>query len=443
MSRLQPPPSVDGIFNDPAKGRLVAAAFSDARYQRVLRDCEASYRPWRQVRPIARQAGLDPEIVWALLKLGRHGRRRVLPFRDDAGQPLHYSVPDAVQQELTLIDQQLAGNITLDGDGPPGDDRDRYIFSSLMEEAIASSNLEGASTVHRVAKDMLRKSRAPRTNGERMIANNYRAILHVREFRDRPLTVDFLLELQRILTEGTLDRPDQAGRLRTESDRVTIEDVYGETVHTPPPAGELPDRLKALCEFANDPWQRADPFIHPVTRAITLHFQVAYDHPFCDGNGRTARVLFYWSMLRSGYWLFEFLPVSRLIYASAGQYARAFLYVETDEFDLTYFLAYHARVIGLARRDLAQFLSRKRREAVEANRRFADGALNERQRLVLAHLVGEPDGEVTIESHQVSSQVSYFTARADLLRLEELGYLQRRRLGKKFVFEAAPRLRER
>lgn len=40
---------------------------------------------------------------------------------------------------------------------------------------------------------------------------------------------------------------------------------------------------------------------------------IAYMHPFVDGNGRTARALFYWYMLKSGYWLTEYLSISRVI----------------------------------------------------------------------------------------------------------------------------------
>jgi Fic family protein len=61
--------------------------------------------------------------------------------------------------------------------------------------------------------------------------------------------------------------------------------------HTPPPAAELPARLEAMCDFANS--KTPDTFIHPVVRGIFLHFWLAYDHPFVDGNGRTARALFY------------------------------------------------------------------------------------------------------------------------------------------------------
>lgn len=61
--------------------------------------------------------------------------------------------------------------------------------------------------------------------------------------------------------------------------------------------------MTAMCAFPNG--HLPDTFIHPAIRAIILHFWLGYDHPFVDGNGRTARALFYWAMLRQNYSLFE------------------------------------------------------------------------------------------------------------------------------------------
>ena len=416
---------------------------ADRRLTETVARCEAKYRHWHKVRYIARAEGLDPDLLWAMIKFSRLPRRRTLPFTDRAGQPLAYTVPDRLQEELMMIDRDLAGHITFDDESPITDhQRDRFIVSALMEEAIASSQLEGASTTHRVAKEMLRQNRPARDRSEQMIVNNYRAIMFIREQKRTPLSPEFLVELQRILTDGTLDRPDECGRLRREGEQVVVEDPHGEVLHTPPPAPTLPARLRALCAFANHAPGGDTPFVHPVVRAMTLHFQLAYDHPFCDGNGRTARALFYWFMLREGYWLFEFLPISKLIYRSPSKYSLAFQYVETDEADLTYFLMYHATVIRLARRDLQQYLARKRHEMQTARLAFRSLEVNDRQRSVLLDILERPTREFTIEEHRVRQRISYHTARADMLDLEARGYLHRRKAGRRFVFMGTDRVRE-
>lgn len=436
--RVQPAPNIQQLL---AKNGI-SVAFSDRRYVEVARRCEDPYRHWDKARFLAREAGLDPEILWAVVKLGRLPRYRELPLRDSAARPLRVIVPDSVQRELMLCDQQLAGQLLFDDSSElTREQRDRFIISALMEEAIASSKLEGASTTVRVAKEMLRRKRPPQDRSERMIVNNYRAIGFIRDQRRTPLSIDFLVEVQRILTEGTLSNEDECGRLRRADERVVVEDVFGEVLHEPPSATELPARIDRICRFANDTGENAS-FIHPIVRAAALHFQIAYDHPFCDGNGRTARAIFYWSMLRAGYWMFEFLPISRLIYAAPGKYGRAFLYTETDDFDLTYFLAWHTRIIARARQELREYISRKRREQAAARRMFSQDNLNTRQRALLIRAIDRPDAAFSIEYHQHAQQISYYTARADLLGLESLGYLQKHRVGRRFEFTPTDRLKE-
>lgn len=402
--------------------------------------CQQRYHHWDKVRFVARQRGLDAEALWLAVKMMRFGPRRFLALTDVGGRALSFTDHDMILREQMHIDQQLGGRIAFDDATPVTDvQRDRYVISALMEEAIASSKLEGASTVHRVAKEMLRRNREPRDRSERMILNNYRGMQFVREHRRTPMSPDLLIELQRILTAGTLDRADECGRLRRPGEPVRVEDQFGEILHDPPTAETLPQRLDALCGVANGGGE-GEQFIHPFARACAMHFQIGYDHPFCDGNGRTARLLFYWSMLRSGYWLFEFLPISRLIYRSPAKYGRAFLYVESDEFDLTYFLIYKARILRQAREDLREYLARMRAQQRRARELLAEVELNDRQRQLLMDLAEHPTRDLTIEDHQVDAGVSYFTARSDLLGLEALGFVIRRRVGRKFVFTASERL---
>jgi len=437
MPRISPAPDIGPLFekSPPALG----AVFQNPEFGRVRDDAVHNYRHWHRFRFIARQAGLDPEAAWAVIKLSRDADRTYLPFESSEGIHLSYCTTGRVQRELMMTDRDLAGRLSTDTDtGVPDDLSDRYIVSSLMEEAIASSQLEGASTVHRVAKEMLRRNREPRDLHERMILNNYRAITWMRDHKHEKLTPDSLLELQRMLTEGTLDRPDESGRFRAASEEVVVADPYDNVLHTPPHADSLPLRLRTLCDFANEDYRSAEPFVHPFVRGATLHFQLAYDHPFCDGNGRTARVLFYWMMLRSGYWMFEYLPLSRLILKGPGKYQRAFQYVETDAFDLTYFLVYTARLVERARSELATYLRRKEQERRAARRTYANESLNDRQRLFLSEIGDQTDHEYSIEVYQTTFGIAYATARSDLLKLEELGFLDRKKIGKKFVFTPRP-----
>jgi Fic family protein len=418
------------------------AAHTNKEIQELSHRCESQYWPWQKLKFIARAKNVDPEIVWMLSRFAREPRFKSLPLHGYALTPLRFNMPDRLQYELMLIDQQLAGGLSSEDETPPtASQRERFILTALREEAIASSMLEGAVTTRQEAKQMLKSGRRPRNRGEQMVLNNYRAIQFTRENRNVDLSPEFLLELQRILTEKTLDDPGQIGRFRNDADSVTIVDERdNEVMHVPPAAEELPGRLKAICSFANNPPQGRD-FIHPVVAACVLHFQVGFDHPFCDGNGRTARALFYWMMLRRGYWLFEYLPISRLIYRAPAKYARAFLHCEIDHFDVTYFLMYKARIIETARRDLREYLSKKQDQFSQARRLFSsDRRLNHRQQDIVLHATRNAHRYFTIAEHQNKHGVAYATARNDFLQLVSWKYLKKISVGKRFEFSAGERV---
>ncbi len=435
------PPSFNDLFG--RRSHDLNTAVIKHEFNDFTRRCEAGYWPWDKVRMAARSSGVDAELAWLMVKIGRMQRFRSLPLFGTGGYALRFNVPDRVQHELMLIDQQMAGRLLSDEADPlTQHQRERFIISALREEAIASSMLEGAATTRRDAKSLLRSGRKPRTRAERMVVNNYHAIMFIREHRKTPLSVDFTLELQSILTRGTLDREDEVGRFRTDRDDISIVDHRdNEVMHTPPAASELEERLDAFCRFANET-PTSGAFIHPVIKACVLHFQIGFDHPFCDGNGRTARALFYWAMLKNDYWLFEFLPISRLIYRSPAKYTKAYLLCETDDFDVTYFLSYKVKIISRARQELREYLQDQQVRQSEARKTLAgDERLNHRQREVVLRASRNPERVLTIADHQSRFAVSYGTARTDLLELSRWGYLTYSADTKRYDFYASDKVR--
>jgi Fic family protein len=282
-----------------------------------------------------------------------------------------------------------------------------------------------------------------------MIVNNDAAMRFIRQNKGEALSPALVLEIHRIVTKGTLDNPEAAGRFRQpdlSDEEISVVDELGNVLHRPPEARELPERLRALCAFANNTDEGL--FVHPVLRAVLLHLWLAYDHPFVDGNGRTARALFYWSMASQGYWLAEYISISSVLRQAPGKYARAFLYTETDENDATYFLLHQLRVIRQAIDNLHAYLERKAAETRELELRLRRSPalgtqLNHRQLALLNHAIRHPHAEYLIEGHRTSHRVSYQTARADLLGLTAAGLLEQHKRGRTFVFFPASELPER
>jgi Fic family protein len=428
MVTIQTAPDLQTLIAETAGDRLMQI-LTHQRQPTV----NGRYRHWDDVRHRQPPGGLTAREWWLGIKLARSALMHPLPLRDRDRHQFSYSMPDEASRMVHQIDQRASGEIAISEEVTNSATRDRYIVNSLIEEAITSSQLEGASTTHRVAKEMLRSGRPPRTRDERMILNNFRAMNMVRGWGETPLTPELVLDLHRVVTEGTLDNPDAAGRVqRPDEERVHVQDPDGVVVFVPPPAEELPDRLEAMCRFANG--EGVEGFLHPVVRAILVHFWLAHDHPFEDGNGRTARALFYWSMLSQGYWLTEFLSISRILRNAPMQYGRSFLYTEHDERDTTYFILYQLRVILRAIDDLHEYLRRKMEEIRDSERVLRSAGLNHRQRELISHALRHPFADYTFKSHGRSHGVVYQSARTDLLDLEGRGLLERRIIGQAYHF---------
>jgi Fic family protein len=396
----------------------------------------SQYLHWNKLIRYPPPSGLTHEEWWLGLKLSRNPLYKNIPLQDKSGQPFKFLVTDPIPERLHHIDLGAGGRIGVPEPITNPETRDQYYVSSLIEEAITSSQLEGATTTREVAKEMIRTGRPPRDHSERMIVNNFFTMQHISEIKGQPLTQDLIFELHRMVTAETLPDPSAAGRLRRKDEHIFVGDNKGEVFHVPPLADELADRMAAMCDFANG--KTPSYFIHPVLRSIILHFWLAYDHPFIDGNGRTARTLFYWSMLHYGFWLCEYVSISRIILKAPAQYGRAFLYTETDANDLTYFMLHQIDVIRRALDELHTYIARKATQLKAMEQELRSVVLfNHRQRDLLSHALRHPHHRYTIEGHKRSHNVVYQTARTDLLSLMERGILKARKVGRTWYFTPA------
>lgn len=303
------------------------------------------------------------------------------------------------------------------------DNKKQYLRSSLMEEAIYSSMIEGAATTRKVAKEMLRLKKQPKDESQQMIVNNYNTIQFISSHKDTPLSVELLLQTHRLITEKTLKNEEDAGRFRKDEDDIVVFDVMaGETVHTPPAAATLPHFANDLCKYFND--KDAKPYVHPIIRGIIIHFMVGYFHPFVDGNGRTARALFYWYMLKEGYWMTEYLSISRVIAKSKTSYEKAYLYTEADDMDLGYFINYNLKVLEQAYRELKEYIQRKQAEKKASYQFMRLGYINDRQAQVIQRFVDDPSEIITVKDLQERFFISPTTAKLDIVHLMERGLLK-------------------
>ena len=369
--------------------------------------------------------------TWHLMKLFRLGKYENINLNLNS-KKTKYSLIKNFEKKLHELDKFLAGNF-----GTGNNElklEQRYIINSLIEESIASSMIEGATTTRKVAKKMLRQKRKPRTKDERMILNNYETMKYVSEIKNKQLTPELLLKIQREITKTTLENPNHEGSFRNSNDIVVGSSVHVETIsHVPPPCEQIKLLTKEICKFANDD---SGEFVHPIIKGIILHFLIAYVHPFNDGNGRTARSIFYWYVLSKDYWLFEYMPISRVILRSRKKYDLAYLYTEQDEMDLTYFIKYNIQCIDQSLNDLREYVKKKQKEQKSIEKILSENPhLNLRQATILKKFMENPDNRFTIEEISTTYKVVYQTARTDLLLLADKKFVNKRLIsGKKFAF---------
>jgi Fic family protein len=361
-------------------------------------------------------------------------RTEIPGFEDLHRQPFSFARIDEIGRATHELDRGDAGRAMIEAMGD-ATVRERSRLDQIIEEAINSSVFEGAklSTREQAAK-MIREQQTPSSRGERMVLNNYRAMQHMLSMSERDLDLSTLLEVHRILGDGALEKNQAEGRLRRVDEDIRVEEsVTGEVWYTPPPAEQLPGRLEKLFAFANGRGdQPGAPFIHPLLRGIVLHFWLAYEHPFVDGNGRMARALFYWALLRSGYDFTQYLSISGPIDRKPQSYYLAFAHSETDQADLTYFVLHQLEVLREATRELHEKLRSHAKRIRDLSRTIADAEeLNDRQRVVLASLMRSDRSErITVQAHAATHRVTYLTARKDLQDLVARRLLRRHRVGR-------------
>jgi Fic family protein len=315
-----------------------------------------------------------------------------------------------------------------------------YLLNDLIEdEAISSSQLEGAATTTKVAKDLLKRQRKPRTPDEKMILGNFKMMKFAWEKRNKDLSIELILELHQIGVEGIDDDVYTPGILRN-SDDVEVVDAEGNTVHTPPPAEGLTKRLKGLAIWANECHHDIDnnEYFHPLLKAMTLHFSIGYEHPFRDGNGRVARSLFYWYMFKNDFAAFRYIAISLLLKAAPVKYGKSYLYTETDNMDLTYFLDYQSSIVLRAINEFKNSYQRTLKEAEEFNKWLWESGLyrklNEKQKTVFQVAKSRVALSFTAVNVKENLGCSYNTASAVLNGLVDLKLFKKKKSGREWIF---------
>jgi Fic family protein len=397
-------------------------------FEDFIRKSDEEYYYWDDLKY---KKGRDLEMEtplqkWTLLKTYRRSKYEPLSF---GKYGFNYFLSSYLAKNLHEFDLKLRGG--LQGSPNLRFEKEEFLKNSLLEEAIASSQAEGATSTTEAAREMLKKGRMPRNESEQMIFNNLRAIQYISEFQDSEMNLKIILELHYIMTANT-EAEKYSGDFRKSAVFVT-DHIDGEIAHTPPHWTEVEGLMEELCDFIN----KDTKFIHPIAKASIIHFMIGFIHPFIDGNGRTARALFYWFLFKKGYFLVKNISISRVILESRTQYDKAFLKTEYDEYDLTYFIHYSVKNIRVAFEKLKNYHDKKLDETKKANiisYELLNKGLKKRQADLVGYLYLKPQNKMTLNEYANKHQIVRQTASKDMNELIKMGILLEDKSSKPYVY---------
>ena len=414
--------------------KVFAALEKDpAKYRKLFEKAnEPKYVYWDKFQYMVQDNSLNSEGLWYLMRQFRNISSTETPIKAGKGDFFRWLRLSSTEERLHAIDMICGGQLLPYPNIISQSNQQTFINRGIIEEAIASSQLEGAHTTRAVARKMIIEKRKPRNESERMILNNYETMNAIEEdYKTKELSLSLLFEIHRMLTRETVSKSGQ-NRLRKNKDKIVVQGQIGSTEytsHVPPKESFVKNEIKRLIKYAND--HTDQKFTHPIIKAVLLHFWIGYLHPFTDGNGRLARALFYWYLLRKGYWTFMFLPISTVIKKAPSQYALAYIYSEQDHLDVTYFYDFHLRKILQAIEEFQSYLKNKIKENKEIYKIISKKiGLNERQKQLVHYLVSDQNPSTTVTSHATVNNISRQTATKDLKGLALASLVVSKREGK-------------
>lgn len=143
------------------------------------------------------------------------------------------------------------------------------------------------------------------------VLNAYKAYEMINDLN--PYSIKDLKRVHKVLTDKTIEL---SGTFRTGNEGVF--DGAGNCIHVCPPPEQLDYLMKQLFDWM----KKNKDEIHPLILSSIFHYEFVFIHPFCDGNGRTARL---WQNVLLTNWksFFEYLPIESQIKKYQEEYYTA------------------------------------------------------------------------------------------------------------------------
>lgn len=299
--------------------------------------------------------------------------------------------------------------------------KNEFLLDSAIEEAITSAIYEGAHSTRAQAEQLIASGERPKNKDEWMLINNFRAMRWVKENQSTALTKNVILHLHKIVTENTLEGDDTNFQGKFRNDKVFVG----------PHEGIEHNKIDNAIDEMISVTTENPRYFHPLLKGILIHYFIGYIHPFFDGNGRTARALFYFKSIKNQLNYVELLSVSAYLRTHGKQYEKSFEKVKDNEYDLTYFIDFCLDSICSALKEVSRKVNYLLR-MTDLKERFQ---LSQTQVGLMQRMALHKFRTIDVEKYAMQISKSREFARQELKSLLDLNLVSEMKISKKLVYK--------
>lgn len=340
-------------------------------------------------------------------------------FMDSINKKFWYFPADCIIQKINNIERR--GNSLFDKIENQNGLKDYFLQDSAIEEAITSAIYEGANSTRAKAKEFIETEKTPSNKDEWMLFNNYLAMKWIKENTAKNIDSKLILDIHHIVTNNTLEGDDRNFQGKYRDDKVFVGEHEGVEF----------SKIEEALEEAINLSIKNKRYQHGLMKGILLHYFLAYIHPFFDGNGRTARTLFYFKSMKNHLKFVELLSISAYLKRGRGNaYERSFDLVVENDCDITYFIDYCLDSLGAA----IDNVERKVEFLLSIGKLKESFGLNGNQLMLLQRLALNKFVGVTSQKHAQTINRSREIARKELKDLYDKKFLREVEKGNQLIY---------
>lgn len=398
------------------------------------------YLPLEDIKHRLSSLGLDLKSFSSLKKDIQALRKAgsISFFIEEIGQCFWYFPSDCIMKKAFQIEKQGIElykkiqnykliNSKIKKAPTSDDDQAKLLFDAIMkrskmEEAITSALYEGANSTRAQAKAFLQSDQYDdklKNKGYYMVVNNYKAMQWIKENQSLSLSNSLICKLHEIITHKTLEGDDANFYGRFRNEKIFVGKHEGLNF------SKIEKSLTQVIKLINNPPR----FVPSLIKATLLHYFLSYIHPFFDGNGRTARALFYFQCMKKDLKFIELLSLSANLKDFGKKYAKSFDLAKQHEFDMTFFIDFCFDSLLKALDEMNSKI-----QYLFSISKIPD--LNENQILCLQKLTLNKFRKISIESYAKDIKKSRELARLELKELVEKKLLIEEKIKNKLWYQA-------